>query len=72
MKRTAKAPRCRPLLLEVKRDDRVEMFTKTRNRKKIRNGRRETIHLLLIVLISAVVVLISLYLGITSPHLHEY
>jgi hypothetical protein len=70
--RRATAARFRVLLDELRRSGLAAIFARNHNRKKNRQGRRETIHLLLIILVSIVAAIAGLYAGITSSHHHEH
>jgi len=70
--RRASVPWFSTLLIEARRSDLAAVFTKTPNRRKSENGRRETIHLLMIILVSIVAVIVGLYAGVTSSHHHEH
>jgi hypothetical protein len=60
----------RTLLLEVGRSDLAVIFPKTQSRRKRRYGRRDIIHLLLIILASTVAMIMGLYLGLSYHDEH--
>jgi hypothetical protein len=68
----ATAPWFRVLLDEVRRSDLAAIFAKTHNRRKSRQGRREIIQLLLMILGAIVAALVGIYGGVTSSHHHEH
>jgi hypothetical protein len=62
----------RIFLEEVRRSDLAAIFAKTHNWGKSRQGRREMIQLLLMILGAIVAAIVGIYAGVTSSHHHEH
>jgi hypothetical protein len=68
----ATAPWFRVFLDEVRRSDLTAIFAKTHNRRKTRQGRREMIQLLLMIVGAIVAAIVGIYAGDTSSHHHDH